>query len=316
MSESSETMAADSPMPPQAPLSPPLSTSSPTSAYVKPQPRPPRSPAHSALIRVQNRRREYLERNPKYFDSHEHELADPLLYDALIRRFQTPEEREKEGREKGYSRVLEVDLLRGEAKLAQMACAAAPFSTCQTPFADSAAAAATASQNLAPQASSSSSSSSSSAGEAWLPQPASEDTDAFIREYAIGGDGFGDDATSTSISTPNSAFNGSGNENSNGNGGVNELSNKNIPRKPETREEGRERWDDFLRRRFVLGRDDDFDYRTVDENDDLDALERREQEDAWFDDEDPDWASDSAEDQGGGARLERMLEGETGIQDF
>jgi hypothetical protein len=44
-------------------------------------------------------------------------LADPLLYDRLIRRFQTPAEREAEGRKKGYSGILEADLYRSEAKL-------------------------------------------------------------------------------------------------------------------------------------------------------------------------------------------------------
>ncbi|OTA62714.1 hypothetical protein K449DRAFT_394768 [Hypoxylon sp. EC38] len=271
MSNSPEILAADSPMPPQAPPSPPLSSSSPPSTlYVKPQPRPPKSPAHSAQIRVQNRRREYLERNPKYFESLEHELADPLLYDALIRRFQSPEEREKEGREKGYSRVLEVDLLRGEAKLAQLTSSLSANSANG--------------QDLPPGF---------STDESWLPKPASEDTDAFIREYANGTDGLGDDS----------------------NRGSNASSIKGLPRPPETKEEGRERWIEFLRRRFVLGRDEDFDYRTVDENDELDAIERREQEDAWFDDEDPGWASDAAEDHGGG-RPEKKLEGETGIQDF
>lgn len=42
---------------------------------------------------------------------------DPLLYDRLIRRFQTASEREKEGRERGYSGVLEANLIRSEAKL-------------------------------------------------------------------------------------------------------------------------------------------------------------------------------------------------------
>lgn len=43
--------------------------------------------------------------------------TDPLLYDRLIRRFQTTAERESEGRKKGYSGVLEADIYRGEAKL-------------------------------------------------------------------------------------------------------------------------------------------------------------------------------------------------------
>src|ERR1700753_1907562 len=44
-------------------------------------------------------------------------MIDPLLYDRLIRRFQTPAEREAEGRQKGYSGILEADLYRSEAKL-------------------------------------------------------------------------------------------------------------------------------------------------------------------------------------------------------
>ncbi|KAI0885989.1 coiled-coil domain-containing protein-domain-containing protein [Annulohypoxylon maeteangense] len=273
VTDSPEIRDMASPMPPQAPPTPPLSSLSPISTYVKPQPRPPKSPAHSAQIRVQNRRREYLERNLKYFDSLDHEHPDPLLYDALIRRFQSPAEREAEGRTKGYSRVLEVDLIRGEAKIAQLTSATFAANITTAPL------------DPAPRP--------SDAAETWIPKPASEDADAFIREYASGSDGFGDD--------------GGGNV-----GAETEVGIKGLLRRPETREEGRERWNDFLRRRFVLGRDDDFDYQVVDENDDLDVIERREQEDAWFDDEDPDWATDPVGDQGG----RMMLEGETGIQDF
>ncbi|TVY75899.1 hypothetical protein LSUE1_G005488 [Lachnellula suecica] len=46
--------------------------------------------------------------------------TDPLLYDRCIRRFQTPAEREADGRSKGYSGVLEADLYRSEAKLAAL----------------------------------------------------------------------------------------------------------------------------------------------------------------------------------------------------
>ncbi|KAK8184845.1 coiled-coil domain-containing protein-domain-containing protein [Phyllosticta capitalensis] len=72
-----------------------------------------------ARIRVKNRRKRYLDTHPEYFNSGL-ELADPLLYDRLVRRFQTPAEREAEGRAKGYSGVLEADLLRSEAKLAAL----------------------------------------------------------------------------------------------------------------------------------------------------------------------------------------------------
>lgn len=96
--------------------------------------------------------------------------------------------------------------------------------------------------------------------------------------------------------------------------------------KPKTKEEGRQRWEDFLRERFVYGGDDDFDYARVDENEDLDLMERRDQEEEWFDDEEPEWADDSDEaddldDKDGEPRKtrpkrERVLLGETGIQDY
>lgn len=73
----------------------------------------------AARIRVKNRRKRYLDTHPEYFSS-SLEDADPLLYDRLVRRFQTPAEREAEGRTKGYSGVLEADLLRSEAKVAAL----------------------------------------------------------------------------------------------------------------------------------------------------------------------------------------------------
>ncbi|KAL2062372.1 hypothetical protein VTL71DRAFT_6638 [Oculimacula yallundae] len=71
-------------------------------------------------IRVKNRRKLYLDRHPSYFSSPDLELADPLLYDRCIRRFQTTSEREADGRAKGYSGVLEADMYRTEAKIAAM----------------------------------------------------------------------------------------------------------------------------------------------------------------------------------------------------
>ncbi|KAL1998770.1 hypothetical protein VTN02DRAFT_5594 [Thermoascus thermophilus] len=70
-----------------------------------------------ASVQVKNRRKRYLDKHPEYFSSPDLELADPLLYDRLIRRFQTPKEREAEGRAKGFSGVLEADIMRSEAKL-------------------------------------------------------------------------------------------------------------------------------------------------------------------------------------------------------
>ncbi|KAK4248699.1 hypothetical protein C7999DRAFT_40094 [Corynascus novoguineensis] len=179
-------------------------------SFSQPRPRPPRSPGRSAQIRAQNRRRAYLERHNSYFQSSEHELSDPLLYDFLIRRFQTPAEREAEGRAKGYARVLEGSLLRGEERLAK------------------------------------------------------------LRERTL------------------------------------------MP-PPKTREEGLAQWEAYLRDRFIRGEDDDFDYALVDDDDEYDVLDRVDREEAWFEEEDPEWATSGEEGERG---KEKILRGETGVQDY
>ncbi|KAH6644076.1 coiled-coil domain-containing protein-domain-containing protein [Boeremia exigua] len=65
---------------------------------------------------AKNRRKRYLEVHPEYFDDSSLELVDPLLYDRLIRRFQTAREREAEGQRKGFSGQMSTDLWRAEAK--------------------------------------------------------------------------------------------------------------------------------------------------------------------------------------------------------
>lgn len=70
----------------------------------------------AARLKAKNRRKHYLEIHPEYFDDSSLELADPLLYDRLVRRFQTATEREAEGRRKGFSGILQTDLWRAEAK--------------------------------------------------------------------------------------------------------------------------------------------------------------------------------------------------------
>lgn len=99
---------------------------------------------------------------------------------------------------------------------------------------------------------------------------------------------------------------------------------------PEDRKEATERWEEFLRIRFVGGGDEDFEYGVVDDNEDYDVLYRKDEEEAWFEAEDPGWASlaelepehgpDSDDGQStnvnAGTRPERTLQGETGIQDF
>ncbi|KAI3399518.1 hypothetical protein diail_6540 [Diaporthe ilicicola] len=107
------TPQADSESPPPAPASPDL--------FSRPRPRPPRSPSQTAKIRVQNRRRQFLDRNPDYLSSADNELADPDLYDTLVRRFQSPAEREAEVRSRGWGKVLESSLMRGEDRLDRVA---------------------------------------------------------------------------------------------------------------------------------------------------------------------------------------------------
>lgn len=70
----------------------------------------------SKRLTAKNRRKRYLEIHPDYFNDSSLELADPLLYDRLIRRFQTAAEREAEGRRKGFSGQMSTDLWRAEAK--------------------------------------------------------------------------------------------------------------------------------------------------------------------------------------------------------
>lgn len=67
-------------------------------------------------LTAKNRRKRYLEVHPEYFSDSSLELADPLLYDRLIRRFQTAAEREAEGKRKGFSGQMATDLMRAEAK--------------------------------------------------------------------------------------------------------------------------------------------------------------------------------------------------------
>lgn len=189
-------------------------------------------------------------------------LADPDLYDTLVRQFQTPAEREAEGRAKGYSRVLEGSLLRGEARLERLAAAAASHG------------------GVGGTGPASSSSSTAAAAQ--------------VRPAAVEGeDEDGEEEEGTSL--------------------IVDVVDVDLAPPPADKAAGQRRWEDYLRDRFVRGRDDDFEYALVDGNDEYDVLERRDEEDAWFDDEDPGWASDRG---GGDGGAREGTGGETGVQDF
>ena len=150
--------------------------------------------------------------------------TDPLLYDRMIRQFQSNSEREAEGRKKGYSGVLEADLLRSEAKVEA------------------------------------------------LKHPNSHGLVAYKRDAA---------------------------------GSITAIQQDGEDR-PTTKDEGRDRWREYIEQRFLRGEDTDFDYREVDENDQYDdrAEDTRRMEDLYFDEEEAD------------SVVDEQKQGETGIQDF
>ncbi|KAJ5992731.1 hypothetical protein N7451_008455 [Penicillium sp. IBT 35674x] len=180
---------------------------------------------HRPSIQIKNRRKRYLDMHPEYYSA-ELELADPLLYDRLIRRFQTPQEREAQGREKGFSGVLQADLLRSEAKMDALA----------------------------------------------HPDPHA------MLSYTRGPHG--------------------------------EILAEDRDDIPASKEEGEKQWQWEMGLRFIRGDDEDFDYATVDENEEYDDLS--ELQDEYFEDEEPEWVVDDLRGENAGAQLQ----GETGIQDF
>jgi hypothetical protein len=90
-----------------------------------------------------------------------------------------------------------------------------------------------------------------------------------------------------------------------------------------TRKQASDKWVAFLTERFVQGNDADFDYNAIDHDDYLDTMESRDAEEAWFDDEAPQWATDvgndhcrMAESKGSKDSACTIPSGDTGIQDF
>lgn len=86
-----------------------------SSLQVRWHPRP-RSPA-GRVVHLRQRRSWASDTTDLSSSTSNTRPVDPLLYDRLVRRFQSASEREAEGRKKGYSGILEADLARSEAKL-------------------------------------------------------------------------------------------------------------------------------------------------------------------------------------------------------
>lgn len=79
---------------------------------------------------------------------------------------------------------------------------------------------------------------------------------------------------------------------------------------PTSKEEGEKQWRWEMTLRFLRGEDTDFDYATVDENDEYDDW--NEEQEKYFDNEEPEWVVEGTD----SGDVTSRLQGETGIQDF
>lgn len=86
---------------------------------------------------------------------------------------------------------------------------------------------------------------------------------------------------------------------------------------PQNKADGEKMWRKEIEKRFVAGRDEDFEeYDDVDDGRwDDGAEEEREEEEKWFDEEEERWVSEELDDDGKLGK-ENGLKGETGVQDF
>ena len=79
------------------------------------------------------------------------------------------------------------------------------------------------------------------------------------------------------------------------------------------------RWRKEMELRFLTGEDEEFEYGEVDENElyDHKGVQEREEEERWFEEEEPTWVGKGDEVAPGEATNEaKDLLGQTGIQDF
>jgi len=83
---------------------------------------------------------------------------------------------------------------------------------------------------------------------------------------------------------------------------------------PKDKEEGLNRWRKQIELIFLRGDDTDFDYSKVDGSEEYDdrAVEEREAEESWFEEQEPEWAIDEDTP----SAFERKPDGQTGVQDF
>ncbi len=85
---------------------------------------------------------------------------------------------------------------------------------------------------------------------------------------------------------------------------------------PMSKEEGMQRWRKEMEMRFLKGEDADFDYKLVDESEEYDdrSIQEREEEEKWFEEEEPAWVTETL--LGHATCAKEALTGETGVQDY
>ncbi|KAF2230888.1 hypothetical protein EV356DRAFT_519262 [Viridothelium virens] len=222
-------------------------------------------------IQIKNRRRRWLEAHPEYFQGSELESADPLLYDRLVRRFQSAAEREAEGKNRGFAGTIEASLLRGEARIEEAKTRQEQGLEARHPM-----------------------------------DPKIEE-----RDDENVGQGRHEVGRSNEV---NDSTNDQKEEVSSGGGNMEDFDSARPDTNPESREDAFRQWSQVMSARFLEGKDNEFRYEQVDDNsewDDHDEEERRRMED-WFDDEEPSWGTPGSGDE----QVEKVLNGETGIQDY
>ncbi|KAK6437286.1 hypothetical protein LTR95_006515 [Oleoguttula sp. CCFEE 5521] len=233
---------------------------------------------------IRTRRRGYLAQTPTYLisASEDLEISHPIRYDKWVRRWQSADERQREGQSRGVAGALERGVARGEAAAAARTEKTKP-------------ARAREGGSHSPRAAQRAGKDRDHGGVGTsLRHNGAEDlrSDEHGREVGAVGNGTVDGDDDSELLDLNADF-------EDDRAGEEDVM---------TKVDGLHRWHAFIRHRFLSGKDDDFDYSTVDNNDAYDDLddERQKAEDAWFGDESAEFVLD---DKG-------RVEGETGVQDF
>ena len=201
----------------------------------------------------------------------EFSLTDPLLYDRLVRRFQSTSEREEEGKNKGFAGTIAASILRGEARIEETKMRQEKGLIARHPMDN----------------------------KLEIPRDGSEEqNNSTIAKKSEDVDQVQDESDKVEQNL----------------GIEDEIDGVWAPKKPESKEDAFGQWRQVMSGRFIDGKDVDFNYTGVDDSsewDDHEEEERRRMDD-WFDEEEPSWGTPGSGDE----QVEKILTGETGVQDY